>query len=33
LPFMSSGTHGERCDAERTDAKPMTSDFTWVMWV
>lgn len=33
LPFMSWDTHGERCDAERPDAKPKVTDFRWVMWM
>jgi hypothetical protein len=23
----------ERCDAERPNAKPMTTGFTWVIWI
>jgi len=30
---MSPGTQDERCDAERPDAKPMVTDFRWVMWM
>jgi hypothetical protein len=29
----SSSIHRERCDAERPNAKPKTSDFMWVIWV
>jgi hypothetical protein len=28
FPFMSLGTHSERCEAEHPNAKPMTNGFT-----